>query len=248
MDELLEKFNNIEQFHWWWKGRRSIIKKIIDRLVIKPQHILDIGCGTGETLNYLKKILPKAKLTGIDESSIAVKLSQQNTKTKIIKGSALQLPFKDSSFDLILLLDVLEHIKRDGKVISEAKRVLDKNGVIIITCPATTFIWSRHDTRQGHIRRYSISEVKKLAKKTNLKIDLINYFNFFLFLPISAIRISQRLPFLASLSQYDNTINYSIARVGVLNRILSAIILFEVRLMFLIRFPIGISVVAVLKK
>ena len=97
----------------------------------RPKKILDVGCGTGETLSFLQDTYPNTQLFGIDSSNKAISFSKKRGHKNIFKASALNLPFDDNYFDIVLFLDVLEHIGNDAKAISEAKRVLKKNGRII---------------------------------------------------------------------------------------------------------------------
>lgn len=141
-EALLESFNKVEQFHWWWAGRQELVKNLLP--LKKNLKILDIGCGTGETLTFIKKIKPQSILFGVDNSSKAVAFTQKRGH-QVKLSSAQKLVFKTNTFDVVLLLDVIEHIKDDSLVIKEAARVLKKDGLIIITSPGLQFIYSAHD-------------------------------------------------------------------------------------------------------
>lgn len=245
-DHLLRKFNEIETIHWWWAGRREFIKLLLKGK--KPSKILDVGCGTGETLTFLKTLFPKAKLYGVDTSTTAIKFSKARGHKNILKSTAAKLPYKDNTFDVILFLDVLEHIKDDQSVIIEAKRVLKKGGCIIITSPGLSFIWSAHDTEQGHQRRYTRREIRRLANGASLKTSFISYFNFILSPPIITIRLLSRLKPFRSFADYDRGINFDIAKVGLLNKTMEHIFVNEVRALKYIRYPFGISIGAKLIK
>ena len=145
-------------------------------------------------------------------------------------------------------MDVLEHIADDQAVLNEAKRVLKKGGRILITSPGLSFIWSAHDTEQGHKRRYTRRNIKKLAQNSELKVEFISYFNFFLSPPIIIIRLLSNIKPLHSLVDYDSGINYDIAKKGIINSILKNIFIVEIRAIRFIKYPIGISIVALLKK
>jgi len=243
---LLEKFNEIEKIHWWWEGRRELIKLMIGKK--KPSKVLDVGCGTGETLSFIQKLYPKAKVYGVDTSSIAIKYAKQRGHKLVYKSRAESLPFKDGTFDTILFLDVLEHIKDDQVAVDEAKRVLKKGGLILITSPALSFIWSAHDSDQGHKRRYTRRAIRKLANKSGLKIDFVSYFNFFLSFPIIIIRLLSNLKDFRFLSNYDSGINYDIVKKGIINNFLKYLFVSEIRIIKQMNYPIGISVFAMFRK
>lgn len=245
-DGLLRKFNEIETIHWWWEGRRQLLRLLLRDE--KPVKILDVGCGTGETITFLKTLFPKSKMYGVDTSSTAIKFSKARGHKNIFKSTAAHMPFKKDSFDIILFLDVLEHIKDDRGVILEATRVLKKGGCIIITSPGLSFIWSAHDIDQGHKRRYTRHEIKRLAKSANLKTEFICYFNFILSLPIIIIRLLSRLKPFRSLASYDRGINFDIAKITPLNNLMKHLFVQEVKALRYVRYPFGISIGAKLLK
>ncbi len=240
---LLRTFNKVESYHWWWEGRRYLIKQLLDGEDLKK--ILDIGCGTGETLTFLKTLFPNAELYGVDTSDDSVSYSQKRGHKNVVSADANKLPYKHGKFDVVHFLDVLEHIEDDAKALLEAKRVLSEGGKIIITSPAMPFLWSDHDKNQGHFRRYTKEDIMLLSKKTGLKIEYLGYFNFFLSPIIIFVRLFGKLPYLHFIVQYDNGINYTIAYHPFINKTLAAI--FKLEIWFFmkgIRYPFGISLVA----
>lgn len=245
-NKLLKKFNEIETIHWWWEGRRELLRFLLEGK--RPSRILDVGCGTGETLTFLGNLFPKSKLFGVDTSATAINFSKTRRHKNIYKASATSLPFKDNFFDVVLFLDVLEHIKNDQSVIEEAKRVLKKGGSIIITSPALSFIWSVHDSEQGHKRRYTRRQIRKLAIESGLDIKFISYFNFLFSPPIIVIRLLSKIRPFRRFAAYDRGINFDIAKVGPLNKILKTLFVNEVRALRLFRYPLGISVAARMQK
>ncbi len=244
-DDLLHKFNKVEKYHWWWLGRQELVKNLL--LPEKPKKVLDIGCGTGETITFLKTIFPKAKFVGIDTSLDAIRFTRDRGHT-VKKGSALKLPFPAAAFDAVLLLDVIEHIKNDSLVIKEAKRVLKPGGVIVLTAPALQFIWSNHDSGQGHQRRYTRRRLMMLANRHGLSVPFISYFNFLLSPMIIFLRLISRLPLFSYFGKFDSKLNYRIADKKLANAFLKTIFVSEVKMLKLIRYPIGISIATVMQK
>lgn len=247
MDEnLLRHFHEIEKIHWWWEGRRQILKQSITHK--SGLKILDIGCGTGETLTFLESYLDKPKLFGVDNSPVAINFAKKRGHTNIFKVDARKLPFPDNSFDYVLLLDVIEHFKDDFGLLTEAKRVLKRGGKIIITAPALQFIWSEHDTGQGHYRRYTRRMIRKLAKQTDLTLSAISYFNFLLSPAIISLRLLGKIKPFESINKYDSKLNYDVAKKGVINNLLKFIFVSEIKLMRFVSYPVGISIYTVLQK
>ncbi len=97
--------------------------------------ILDIGCGEGVFIEELKKI-GFQKIIGIDKNY---------SSKDVIRGDIMNLPFRDNSFDVALLLDVIEHLpfefQKNG--IREIKRVLKTNGILIVSVPNLAHLASR---------------------------------------------------------------------------------------------------------
>lgn len=244
-DDLLEKFNKVEKFHWWWAGRQELIKNLLKSE--NPKNILDVGCGTGETLSFLKTIFPRARLTGVDASSQAVRYTR-NRGHEAKVADALHLPFADNSFDTVLLLDVIEHIRDDAKVIKEARRVLKSGGTIIITVPALQIIWSAHDINQGHFRRYTRRRLRSLSRKNKLKLRFLSYFNFFLSPAIIPIRLMSHFFLLKRLGEYDSRLNYRLAYNKAVNSVLKFLFISEIRLLKYITYPWGISAAIKMEK
>lgn len=245
-NNLLKKFNDIETHHWWWEGRRTLLKNMIGQKT--NIRIVDIGCGTGETLTFLKRIYPKSMLFGIDTSNNAIEFSKNRGHRNIYKANALKLPFKNDYFDFVLLLDVIEHIQNDNLAIKEVRRVLKKGGKLIITAPALPVIWSGHDSMQGHKRRYTYKTICALANKADLEINVISYFNFIFSIPIVAIRLLSKLKPFRHFGNYDNKLNFNIANLGFVNTLLRNIFVWEVSQIPTIRYPFGISLLAVFTK
>lgn len=214
----------------------------------KQKDVLDVGCGTGETLLYLQSIGLAENVCGVDRSELAVKYARQRGLKNIKKGEAEKLPYKDSSFDLVLFLDVLEHIEDDVKAVSEAKRVLRPDGRIIVTSPAQMFIWSAHDENQGHFRRYEKKDVLSLGNKVKMELGYLSFFNFILSPVIVFVRLFGKTGVGKRIVNYDNYINYNISKNGLVNGLLTMIFWVDVVVAKYVGWPFGISVAWVFKK
>ncbi len=245
---LIDIFSKVEEYHWWFEGRRILLKEIIYgfKEMERNYKILDVGSGSGSNLKFLSNF---GVVYGIDNFRIAVKYCHQKGFKNVRVANANKLPYKNSTFDLITLLDVLEHIKDDVSALNEAKRVLKPGGRVIVTSPSLPLIWSKHDTLQGHFRRYRKKDMQDLGNITDLKVSYLNHYNVFLSPLIIAIRLATtNLKFLSKYGEYDSKINFDIASRRVINKALLKLINLEVRLSRFFNYPIGISVVAVFDK
>jgi SAM-dependent methyltransferase len=245
-EQLLDFFDKVEKRHWWWEGRRQILRQALTRK--KNARILDIGCGTGETMSFLERWLVDPSVYGVDNSQQATAFARARGHENVTLIDALTLPFEEHFFDNVLLLDVMEHIEDDLALLVEASRVTHSGGKIIITVPALEFLWSNHDLGQGHYRRYTRGKLIALTKVAGLKIEKLSYFNFFFSLPIMIIRLLSKTKTLGRLGNYDNPINYSVANITIFNEMLKYIFLAEIKGMQYFNYPWGISLCCILSK
>ncbi|RJQ38221.1 class I SAM-dependent methyltransferase [Candidatus Microgenomates bacterium] len=149
---------------------------------IKPESILDAGCGEGFTLNKLFEHKIGKKLEGIDGSEIAVSIGKKMFPNLTLKkGDIYKLPFNENSFDLVICTEVLEHLENPEKALNEIIRVSKKN--IIVSVPNEPFFrlsnflrgknLKRFGNDPGHINNWGIFSFKKLIRGQNLKIKKI---------------------------------------------------------------------------
>lgn len=96
--------------------------------------ILDIGCAKGFMLTDFQKLLPRARLAGIDLSSYAVERAQPEVKAFIQMGNARQLPFPDQSFDLVIAINTLHNLKRAEciQALREVERVKRRHAFVMV--------------------------------------------------------------------------------------------------------------------
>lgn len=253
-NHLIDIFSEVEDYHWWFEGRRLLLTKVINSYKKNfgknnskdsQIKILDVGCGSGGNLKFLSKF---GEIFGIDNLKQAVDHCKKRGFTQVKVADGNKLPFKDNSFDVITYLDVLEHFPDDTKTIHEAKRVLKEDGIIVITVPAMPLIWSKHDEMQGHVKRYTKKDIDFLATSQKINILYLTFFNIFLSPPIIIIRILSRTKLFDKFSSYDSKLNFDIAKIKVLNNIFLSIFKLEVLLGKWFKFPFGVSLLVVFKK
>ncbi|MCJ7789154.1 MAG: class I SAM-dependent methyltransferase [Candidatus Atribacteria bacterium] len=232
--EEYNKMYKFEEHYWWWVGKRAIIKHLLDILKLDSINILDVGCGTGINLDFLQKY---GNVFGVDFSKEAKKFCKMRGY-KIIQANAEKLPLKENTFDLITALDLLEHLD-DNMAISEFYRVLKPDGYLILTVPAFTFLWSKHDEALHHKRRYDKNQLKNVLKSNGFIIKKLSYWNFFLFFPIAIIRLIKK-------NMKNKTITSDVKEIPrIINDFLIFMLKIESYLISHINLPIGISLVCV---
>ena len=230
-----------EESHWWYRVRRKIVKKIIQGFADErqePLNILDIGCGAGALMQELEIF---GTVSGVDVSPRAVEYCKARGITNVVEADAAQLPFPDASFDIVVMLDVLEHLKDDTAGSREVARVLKCGGHAIIAVPAFMFLWSVTDVVSHHFRRYTRRELVQRLTDAGLSIQYSGYFNTFLFPLIACVRLVVRALHLPMQNEQGTG-----GRIG--NAIFYSIFSLESLFIPLVRFPFGVSVVSIAKK
>lgn len=146
--------------------------KIVSRIIRKNKKILDIGFGPASIEEILNKRKKKVDLVGIDISPLSVESAKRKFKNWTFKvGNILSIPFGQNIFDYVLTLEILEHIKPFYlfKALDEIKRVLKKDGFLIVSVPLNENIEQmllNGENPNSHLREYT-----PLILKTELTIS-----------------------------------------------------------------------------
>ncbi|MGO9822097.1 MAG: class I SAM-dependent methyltransferase, partial [Solirubrobacteraceae bacterium] len=162
MDQALMKATlEVDDHHWWYRGRRRIIRAELDRLPLPAgARVLDAGCGSGRTLQELADY---GDPIGVELDEDAAQLARDRGIAEVVTGRLEELPWHPNSFDLITCLDVLEHTPDDRVTLTELRRVCEPGGFALITVPAYQALWSLHDEANHHYRRYSRRSLRAAA-------------------------------------------------------------------------------------
>lgn len=231
----------IEDIYWWFVARRKMLSKIITiYLKSKNNKILDIGCGTGSNLLELSKF---GDAIGIDRSDEAIDFCHKRGLQNVSKEDAETFSFEKESFDLITVLDVLEHVQEDIKLLEKCYDICKVNGLLFITVPAYGFLWSEHDEALHHKRRYTASELRNKLNLVNFKIVKISYNITSLFFVVFFFRFWQNL-FKKSVYPQSSVVLLP----EYINNILIKILDIETFFLKYINFPFGVSIVCVATK
>ncbi len=182
------RMDEIEATHWWFAGRREILRTVIDRLIPLPARprILEAGCGTGGNLAMLMSF---GRLDAFEYDEDARRIAEAKAAISVPFGALPDaLPHPGRSYDLIGLFDVLEHIERDADALAALAARLDAGGRILVTVPAFPWLWSKHDARHHHFRRYTRASLGRAAAAAGLVVERSFYFNTLLFPVAVAMR------------------------------------------------------------
>ena len=241
--DLYKELYKVENRHWWHQHKRALIHQLIRRFAVKGK-VLDLGAGTGKMLIELKT--KGWQVAGLDNELEAIKWSKKRKiQIKLWDIESRKFPFKANQFEAVLMLDVLEHLVNERRVLNEIKRVLKPKGVVIITVPAYQWLFSYWDKKLGHQRRYTIDLLKKKILSTDLEIKFLSYFCS-LFLPGAVIvRIIKKLLGKKSQATSDfQTTPLAFFSIPLLKLYASL----ERRLLKYFNLPFGLSIIGVFQK
>ena len=191
MDQrLMKAMLEVDERHWWYRGRRLIVRTELNRLPIPAEaRVLDAGCGSGR---MLEELADYGSVSGIelDPDAAAFAASRQRGEVKV--GRLEELPWESGSFDLITCLDVIEHTADDRRTLAELRRVAKPGGWLLVTVPAYQALWSLHDVANHHFRRYSRRMLRLAAVEAGWRVLRMTSFNSLLLPPAAVIRLAQR--------------------------------------------------------
>jgi ubiquinone/menaquinone biosynthesis C-methylase UbiE len=197
--EEFDALEKVEREHWFYKGKRLLVRHWIERAVkfTSGGVIVDAGAGTGELVRELRGIYEPGGVSviGIEFAEEPRRLAMERKATELIAGSILDLPLEDNTSRVTIALDVLEHVENDRLAFSELLRVTSSGGIIIINVPAFMSLWSDWDVSLGHFRRYTRRTLREVIEPHRSNIDLLyfDYANSVAFLPILTIRKLSRM-------------------------------------------------------
>lgn len=170
-----------------WRGER-LTTDVNNRIALEHLHryaltyhlisnkiVLDIACGEGYGSYIMSRRASKVYGVDISDDAIAHAKRKYNTENlTFLLGSALNIPFPANFFDIVVSFETIEHLGEHKKLLSELKRVLNNDGILIISSPdKQTYSLDRCYNNPFHVKELFINEFKELMKE---------YFNFCEFL------------------------------------------------------------------
>lgn len=178
----------VERRHWFYAGKRQVVRHWIQRLhPLQPDHLLaDCGAGTGL---FAAEMTPHCRVLAIDDYEESLAIARKNLGAeRVRKGSCKQLPLDDASVDVVTALDVIEHVEEDRAAVREFARVVRPGGIVVITVPALMLLWSDWDVALHHFRRYTRSSLLAVIPPEQFEVVCCQYVNVAAFPLVLAVR------------------------------------------------------------
>jgi SAM-dependent methyltransferase len=243
MDRVLERqIHEVEEWHWWYRGRRRVIVALVRRLELPPgTRILDAGCGSGRNMVELARY---GTVTGLEIADASVMWARNRGIGEVVQGSITEAPFPDDRFDFAVCLDVLEHIDDELHALRELRRVVAPGGTLLVSVPAYQSLFSEHDVINHHKRRYTRATLATVAAEAGWVTEWTTYFNGTL-LPAAATH--------RRLSRLRHSVDEPVSDLELTPVRLNAMLEVPLRLEAAVighgwRIPAGLSLMAVLRK
>lgn len=178
---VFDRMADLDTRHWWYRARRDVLAKLIERKVHPPANaqILEIGCATGHNLPMLSRF---GTVAAVELDPDARAIATQRLGRPV---AAARLPdlegVPEGQYDLVALLDVLEHVEEDRAALMSIAQRLKPGGALLITVPAFPWMWSVHDELNHHKRRYTKKTLRAAIADAGLQLGFMGYFNSILF-------------------------------------------------------------------
>jgi len=163
--------------HWWWRSRHALVMRTV-AAALAPQHdssraarILDIGCCGGVTFDDLAGL---GDVYGIEPDAQLVDAVPRWRDR--IEHTTFGGDYESGrQYDLVLMLDVLEHIEDDAGALEALHRLLAVKGAAVITVPALMSLWSAHDKANLHYRRYGRRQLQDVLAAAGFRVRQMQY-------------------------------------------------------------------------
>ena len=243
-DEEYRAMFDLEERLGWYQGMRAIAASLLGQSLRKGEstRLLDIGCGTGYSLVWLRERFKLTEIYGVDLSSHAAAFWRTRKLDTLALASADKLPFGENEFDLVTCFDVIYQLddERASAAVSEMHRVLKPGGLLFIREPAYQWMRGGHDFAVGTHRRYTLTGLRRLLRAHGLVVRRITYANTLLFAAAAFHRLLSRL---------TGSTESDVKPVpGWLNVVLGLMLKLEARIVSRLSFPFGLSAITLSEK
>ena len=247
---VYREFLELEQTHWWFRGRRAIFISLLDRFVRRDGEsgrvLMDLGCGVGGMLQPLSAY---GRVVGTDVTLQGLQYCSERKFPLLVACNGPHGCFRDASLDCVTAFDALEHIEDDVGTLREIHRMLKPGGTLIASGPAYQFLYAQQDRITHHVRRYTLGELAGKARAAGFEIVQASYINFWLFpviLPtVLLLKLWQAVRPRADAGAGSNV---GIRVPGWAHDLLAAIFASEAAVLRHVSVPVGHSLIVVARK
>ncbi len=178
--EYYERMRALEDASWWNAGMRDLADVMLHSAGLPAQGtVLDVGCGSGQTLSWFRRQWPGWATLGVDVARDGLRAALAGGQERVLAGSALELPLPDTSVDAVITLDVLQHLPLDGgdtRALAEIRRVLRPGGVLFVRTNAQALPRTPDDA-EFNFHRYTTPELRRKLEAAGFRVSRIGRVN-----------------------------------------------------------------------
>jgi SAM-dependent methyltransferase len=248
---LFDDLARVEDRHFWFRARNVLIYELAKKLCsgLKPGYlVLEVGCGTGNVLNALRRACDGGVVIGMERFFDRLPHARRRYAGPLVQADARSLPF-GKPFELVGMFDVLEHIPEERETLLSLREMLVPGGRLILTVPAHQFLWSHFDEAAHHCRRYSITQIRKTLADAGFDIEFASHFMAGIFPLVWAFRKIGGLRRSRSPEEARKLTMEEFRVIPVINGLLTSVMTLEARWVARgNRLPFGTSLVVVARR
>ncbi|MGA9977909.1 MAG: methyltransferase domain-containing protein [Candidatus Sulfotelmatobacter sp.] len=200
--------------HFWVRRRFEVMRKLADSVLRSSRCAAEIGCGNGLLQRDVEDYY-RIPVAGFELNEVALQKNVSRESPLYCYNIHHRNPEFRAQFDLLFLFDVLEHIENESEFLESVKFHLAGSGTLLINVPAHQFFFSDYDRAAGHMRRYSITQLAKLAEDNGLRVRAWTYWG----LPLIPLLLARKA---MSMQRSNGKAGFD-ARGFTMNRLLSLV-------------------------
>ena len=237
--EHLKELAKVERSYWWTVAKSELCAELLARFHPPPGRLIEGGIGGGSNLQRFTELGYDA--LGLDASAAAVDHCRGWGLAAQVHDLQQPLPVDEGSADVIVLLDVLEHLPDPVAALRHCARALRPRGGLVLTVPAYPALMGPWDEMLGHLRRYTRTQLLAQAQQAGLHARWLSHWNAFSLPPAVLIRLRERFVSAPRSAEFPPV-------PAALNAALKLVARAERGLMRRVPLPLGVSLVGVLQR
>lgn len=171
--EYYRRMRELESASWWNAGMRDVASMLIGLVQLPAQGLLlDVGCGSGQTMSWFSRLHPAWRTLGLDIAPEGLAAAKALGVSPVVRASALDLPVPSASVDFAITLDVLQHVPLGGGdrlAVAEIARVLKPGGHLFVRTNGQSFPRAADD-QQFQFHKYEPAELRATLTDAGFRV------------------------------------------------------------------------------